>query len=89
MERRSTTRMREIRVKAIHNRTEEIVRSPTANGGEVIIPPGESVQGAWVIRYDEDEHPEMGNLATENEVWFIDSPEQITWGSVTFWEGGR
>jgi len=71
--------MREIRVRAIHNRTKEAVRYPTAHGGEVMIPPGGSVQGAWVIRYEEDQHPEMANIATENEVWFIDSPEQITW----------
>jgi predicted HicB family RNase H-like nuclease len=78
--------MREIRVGAIHNRTEEIVRYAAANGDEIAIPPGESVSGRWVIRYNEDEHPEMANIATENEVWFIESPEQITWGSVTFWD---
>jgi len=78
--------MREVRVKAIHNRTEQLVRYPTTSGGTIDVPPGKSVEGDWVVQYDEKEH---GEIASPNEVWFLDSPDQFSWGSITFWDVGR
>jgi len=82
--------MREIRVKAIHNRTRPKVEVhvPNTDGSMIDVPPNETVRGSWLIRYDESEYPEMSRIASENEMWFIDSPDVLTWGSVTFWDPG-
>ncbi len=76
--------MRRIRVKAIHNRLNQVVRWPTTVGGTIEVPPKTVLAGAWLIEYDEAEHPELGNVAEENEVWFTDSLDKFHWGSVTF-----
>jgi len=76
--------MREIRVHAIHNRTAEDLHIPVAGRPTIDVPAGQTVEGLWVVRYDEAEHPEMARIASPNEAWFIDSPDVITWASVTF-----
>lgn len=77
--------MREVRVEAIHNRTTETVRYLTTSGGTVEVPPGESIHGDWLIQYDEKEH---GEIATPNQVWFLDSTEQFAWGTATARDAG-
>ncbi len=82
--------MREIRVRAIHNRTRtrEVVGVPRADGTVLEVPPGETVRGSWLVRFDETEHPELSRIAEDNEMWFHDSPNTFDWGSVTFWDAG-
>ena len=73
--------MRRVEVRAIHNRTKETVRFLTRSG-TIEIPPGQDVQGPWIIEYDDRQH---GEIATPNDIWFVDSTTEFHWGSVTFW----
>ncbi len=62
--------MRRIRVKAIHNRLDQVIRWPTTDGGTIEVPPKADLAGAWLSEYDEAEHSELGDGAEENEVCF-------------------
>jgi hypothetical protein len=78
--------MRRIRVKAIHNHLDLVVRWPTTAGGTLEVPQKTDLEGSWLIEYDEAEHPELENVGEENEVWFTVSPHEFTWGTITFGE---
>jgi Rps23 Pro-64 3,4-dihydroxylase Tpa1-like proline 4-hydroxylase len=60
------------------------VNYPNVDGSNLVIPPGETREGSWVIVYNELEHPELHDVAPENELYFTDSPFEFQWASVTF-----
>jgi len=78
-----------IRVTAIHNQTRPPVkvRYPKADGKELVIRPGKTAKGPWIIRFDPVEHAELDFIPGEVEFWFTDSATEFTWGSETFGDG--
>lgn len=74
--------MARVEIRAIHNRTKETVHYPKASGGTIEVPPGQDMQGPWVVEYDERRH---GLIPTPNDIWFTDSPNEFHWGTVAFW----
>jgi len=81
--------VRHIRVTAIHNqaRPPVKVRYPKADGTELVIRPGKTAKGPWVIRFDPSEHAELELVPGEIEVWFTDSVTEFAWGSLSFGDG--
>jgi hypothetical protein len=81
--------VRRIRVTAIHNRTRPPVkvRYPKADGTDLVIRPGKTASGPWVIRFDPLEHAELDFVPGEVEFWFTDSPTEFAWGSESFGDG--
>jgi hypothetical protein len=77
---------RTIRIHRIHNRTRPPVKVhvPHVDGSTLTVEPGQTVEGPWLVEYDPDQHPELSDIADENEWWFTDSPDVFTWGSVMF-----
>jgi hypothetical protein len=82
-------RMRHIRVNAIHNQTRPPVKVcyPKTDGADLVIKPGKTAKGPWVIRFDPIEHAELNLLPGEVEFWFIDSATEFAWGSPSFGDG--
>jgi hypothetical protein len=81
--------MRLIRVTAIHNQTRPPVkvRYPKADGTDLVIRPGKTAKGPWVIRFDPHEHAELDLVPGEVELWFTDSTTEFAWGSLSFGDG--
>ena len=81
--------MRHIRVTAIHNQTRPPVkvRYPKADGTDLVIKPGKTAKGPWVIRFDPHEHAELDFVPGEVELWFTESASEFAWGSVSFGDG--
>jgi len=81
--------MRQIRVIAIHNQTRPPVkvRYPKADGTDLVIRPGKTATGPWVIRFDPHEHAELDLVPGEVELWFTNSTTEFAWGSLSFGDG--
>jgi len=76
---------RRICVRQIHNRTHPPVEVyvPNVDGSVLTVAPGQTLSGSWAIVYEELAHPELRQIADENEMWF-ESPDEFTWGATTF-----
>jgi hypothetical protein len=74
--------MAEVIVRAIHNRTKEVVHYPTSSGSTIDVEPGQTVEGPFIVQYDETQE---GEIPSPNEVWFVGSTDTFKWGTVEFW----
>jgi hypothetical protein len=63
------------------------VRYPKADGTDLVIRPGKTARGPWVIRFDPLEHAELDFVPGEVELWFTNSATEFAWGSPSFGDG--
>jgi hypothetical protein len=78
--------MDEIAVPAIHNRTAppKVVHL-SIDGVHVEVAPGETLEGPFAIHYDPEEHPELVDVPSPNEVWYVRSADAVRLGTVRLW----
>lgn len=72
-------RMREVIVRAIHNRTGETIHLAWSEGSVLDLRPAETVKGPFTIQYDERRH---GVIPSPHEVWIMRAPDQFKWATV-------
>lgn len=71
--------VREVIVRAIHNRTGETIHLVWSEGSVLDLRPAETVNGPFTIQYDERRH---GVIPSEDEVWVMRAPDQFKWATV-------
>lgn len=71
--------VREVIVRAIHNRTGETIHLAWSEGSVLDLRPAETVKGPFTIQYDERRH---GVIPSPDAVWIMRAPDQFKWATV-------